>query len=468
VPERIEYRGEWWVRDADQRWPGTLIRESDGDVAVNVYAFGVSPALYDLSQHFPVVHGMTVEGKPVTLTMVDAIATNIRFPGATETTLRPLRTFVGAWFQDDDDIVFDTLTVRLEGLDEWANITGLQRRSRVGARRDLSVDFEVPEDINLGSYDDVQMTLAFGAVSRPHGRPMTSVQLTQEARIELRCEKPQPYSKLEDVVRQVRNFMTFVARRQVELEFVRGFADARAQGADDGTTRRVPVDVFYRPIGDDGGPKRPLQPHRLLFGVTENGVDSDSHLSRWLALNESLGAVFDLYLVGLYQPRTFLELRFLTLVQAAESLHSHQYDTLTLPRDEHRRRVTAVVEAAPKDLREWARERLQGANRKSLRESLAELIRALPENVFDAIPDVDSFGEHVRLTRNYLTHWSSDLEGQAARGEDLVRLTFGLRCVLEALLLKEIGFTDSEVGALLERNEAFKQHLHVAFAPARA
>jgi hypothetical protein len=43
-----------------------------------------------------------------------------------------------------------------------------------------------------------------------------------------------------------------------------------------------------------------------------------------------------------------------------------------------------------------------------------------------------------------LTHWNSELEEKAAKGDDLVRLTEALRLILEPLLLLEVGFTQDE------------------------
>jgi nitroreductase len=174
--------------------------------------------------------------------------------------------------------------------------------------------------------------------------------------------------------------------------------------------------------------------------------------------------VFDLYLVGLFQPRIFLELKFLSLAQAAESLHARSFDSKVLPKADHRANVRAVADAAPAELREWARVRLQDANRKSFRDALAELIAALPAVIADALANVAAFAERIRVTRNYLTHWTESLEAEAARGAELFALTRLLRAILEALLLLELGFSKDEVEKLLQRNEDYKRQFNGALA----
>ena len=66
-------------------------------------------------------------------------------------------------------------------------------------------------------------------------------------------------------------------------------------------------------------------------------------------------------------------------------------------------------------------------------------------------------------TRNYLTHWTPELENRAAKGEALVRLMFALRLVLEALLLLEVGFTHDEIERLHNDNFAIRRDLDYAF-----
>jgi ApeA N-terminal domain 1 len=117
-----------------------------------------------------------------------------------------------------------------------------------------------------------------------------------------------------------------------------------------------------------------------------------------------------------------------------------RFEGNVLPKAEHRTHVDAVVNAAPDELREWARVRLQDVNRKSFRDALAELIATLPAAMKDALGDPETLAERVRVTRNYLTHWSQGLEAKAARGTELFALTRALRAILESLLLLQLGF----------------------------
>jgi hypothetical protein len=62
-----------------------------------------------------------------------------------------------------------------------------------------------------------------------------------------------------------------------------------------------------------------------------------------------------------------------------------------------------------------------------------------------------------------LTHWNPKLESKAAKGDDLVRLTEALRLIVEALLLREVGFAPDEIDVLVAGNPTVKRDIAFAF-----
>jgi len=200
----------------------------------------------------------------------------------------------------------------------------------------------------------------------------------------------------------------------------------------------------------------------MLFTFADGKKGADSPLSRWLAQVDLLGPVYDLFLVSLFQPRIFLGLRFLSLAQAIESLHSRRFPHYEVPKADHRRRVDEIVAAVPDHYKEWVTDKLAGANRASFRRGLRELLATVPDDLKAALGDEEAFGKKVHLTRNYLTHYNPDLADKAAKGVALQRLAMALKVVLEPLLLLELGFDRDEVAGLIDRNEPYK--MNVSFA----
>lgn len=89
-----------------------------------------------------------------------------------------------------------------------------------------------------------------------------------------------------------------------------------------------------------------------------------------------------------------------------------------------------------------------------------DLRRGPPLCVQDLLPEPERFARKVKITRHYHAHWSADPRAEAATtlGE-LDGLAKAFRCVLEALLLLELGFTVEEADGLLERNLNYRREL---------
>ncbi len=64
------------------------------------------------------------------------------------------------------------------------------------------------------------------------------------------------------------------------------------------------------------------------------------------------------------------------------------------------------------------------------------------------------FAEDVTATRNYLTHYSSELQAQAVKGGDLYSAYLRLRVLLTVILFKELGLEEKDIRGLLANSHA--------------
>jgi hypothetical protein len=371
---------------------------------------------------------------------------------------------VGAHFDRPDEIVFDELRVRLTDVGEWLGVSGFS----FGSRRPDAFDllYEVPDDLALAIAPPLEIGVSFNA-TRKTGPESTSttreLEVIQEDWLTVRAAAPLPFPTLADVLRRVRSFFCFVLRERVDYVAMMASAELPEPDGDNGATSRQAITVLYRPNVVIEPRRGPVDSRDMLFTYADCATGEASPLSRWLAGEERLGPIYDLFLVSLFQPRIFLELQFLSLSQAVESLHSRTFPHYELPRDQHGARIKEIVDTVPEAHRQWVQEKLAYSNKATFRQSITELLRTLPDELRRAIGDEEAFAKKVHRTRNYLTHWDPDLERDAARGEELIRLKMALKVVLEALLLNELGFDKSQVALLIERNEHYKRNVNFAF-----
>lgn len=464
--ERVEYVGEWWIPgDNNKPSSGRLIFDPQRGLDLEVASAGPELAFPWDPSDIPVIHGFTVDGKRVTLTHCVQSRTKAHLPGGYVAGYSASRAFVGAHFASPDAIAFDQLRLRLSDVGEWLGISGFKsiRRPTTG----FAFEYEVPDDIELAAVSPFKITVTFEATrtagpERAH--TLLELQAEQLEWVAVAADAPVAFDDLNEVARQIRNFFCFVVRDRVDFLEMRASAELPDPDHLDGDPEatRQEVVILYRPNAVIEPRKRPASSRELLFTFADSKPGGDSPLSRWLAQRDILGPVYDLFLVSLFQPRIFLELQFISLAQAIESLHSRKFPHYEVPKAEHRQRVREVVAAAPAKYKKWVKEKLDGANRATFRQSLRELLATLPDNLRVAFGDPEAFAKKVHVTRNFLTHWNPDLEAEAATGTALMRLTMALKVILEPLLLLELGFEPNQVAALIERNERYKANVSFA------
>jgi hypothetical protein len=66
----------------------------------------------------------------------------------------------------------------------------------------------------------------------------------------------------------------------------------------------------------------------------------------------------------------------------------------------------------------------------------------------------DSFVTKVVDTRNYVAHYDKRMQKRAATIEEMAQLCQKLRCLLEAVMLDELGFDQPKIRELMERVES--------------
>jgi hypothetical protein len=148
-------------------------------------------------------------------------------------------------------------------------------------------------------------------------------------------------------------------------------------------------------------------------------------------------------------PQMFLEQRFLNLVHALETHHRRTTTTLSLPEDEHEKRMESILGAVPEEHKEWLEAELEYSNELKLRKRIKHILdrhlQAVNGVVGNSRRDKKSFVNKVIVTGNYRTHFDERLEHRAARGEELHWINAKLRHLLEMCLMAEIGFEDDEI-----------------------
>jgi len=140
---------------------------------------------------------------------------------------------------------------------------------------------------------------------------------------------------------------------------------------------------------------------------------------------------------------------FLRLMQSIESFHRLKDGGVFMPHLEYEEKITKPLLAAlPADidslLKESLASRIRFGNELSLRKRLRAILTALPPQIlklvnFDEITDsIDQLVDD----RNYLTHFTTELESKSSETMELWDLEKAIEVILEYLFLKEAGVSE--------------------------
>ena len=122
----------------------------------------------------------------------------------------------------------------------------------------------------------------------------------------------------------------------------------------------------------------------------------------------------------------------------------------------HENRKKSVLDGLPEDteLRNWVKRLLRWSNEPTLAERLERIIDYCSPPARGILrPD---YVKLSKTTRNWLTHYSEELESKAATDENLYWLTEETIVLMECLLLRDLGFDGPETGRLLESTRRAK------------
>jgi len=446
----------WWLPESPEKQvSGSLTFSPDGGATVDLMGFLAKP-VRERARKFEVVLGVSSDGKDITL--LDCLEFKGSLTSKLQTSsLYVSRSFVGTHFIKADDVKFKKVSVRYTYLDEWVGISGFD----IDILSDvISVKYRQPRPIETNINGDYKLSIGF-AYSGPTVTYLVQKEASMKQRTWITIESSQERCLDEylDIIHRLQDFLTLAISEPVYPLELEGETESSKMELD-GHTIYEPVKVCYRQSTVPAKEAGPLQLD-MLFNFKDFFDRFSSLISRWFSSFEELQSAMDLYFGSLYNPRTYLEHKFLSIVQALESYHRLKVRRNELPEQEHNNRLKNVMDAVQMQYKEWLEEKLRYSNELTLRTRLKELLNAYPEIVSSAADDKHEFVTKVVDTRNYLIHHDPESKSKAVDGERLSILARRLRALLEACLMTELGFAKDEIRCLFQRNRRYADLLPI-------
>lgn len=451
--QELERRGKWYLPGKGRRKVNGVLRFTPSDSALLEL-----DGLLDEHTDFlltPIILGETNRGEEVTL--YQCRQKNVSLGSkANSSSFRADVVFIGAHFLSEERMVFERFLVEFSHLQYWKGKTGFQFSRKSGENgRGVVIEYTEQEPVVLSNTESITIYYTTIWSAKP---PRTETSVREQAFIRVDIADGSSFDQSSEIVRIIQNFLSLVATEPV---LIRSFAAFTKQGR---SKRSKEVNIYYAPIYPNDA--KETRGNDLLFTLQEVAEHIDTHLRRWIENERALEPVYNLFFANLYRPYIYAENRFLNLAQAVETYHRRTYggkyqdDALYLQNLYQIFLNVIPADVDPAFRASLEKGKLRYANEYSLSTRLNHLIKLLrnylPEDFLPSSKKRGFFVQDVVNTRNYLTHYSEELEEKAADRQQLYFLEQGLVFILVTCFLKDIELPAAQVRKFLVRSRLYR------------
>jgi len=457
MTEQFEYQGVWWLPETpEQQIPGTLKFTPNAGATLELIGSFKEIKNMEVVLQPEIVLGLSSDGKSITLQDCFETKSTTNIPSMVQiSSLFANFVFTGVHFQKREYIKFNKLFIHYSNLDEWVNISGFNIVEDF-SKKEVTINYKLPEPIHVNIGEDYGITVGIKATFPGRSIVQKEAKVAQTTYI---CIEPCEQKLLDDYLRvahKIQNLLTLAVGEPVYPLAMEGKTEVNKQTIDDKLYYPT-VGVFYTFPNVPKEPKT-IAPYKMLFTFKEIADRFEYFANNWFKKAEVLEPVYDLYFATLYNPRMYLQQRFLSLVHAVEAYHRRTMKNYELPEDEHNNRIEEILNMVPAKHKKWLENKLTYSSELTLRKRLREILDSYWD-IGQLKGNKDKFISKVLATRNYLIHYDSKLKDQTVRGEQLYRITLKLRTLMEILLLTVLGFGSEDIKILLCRRRRFQGEL---------
>ena len=403
----------------DKKVHGTLSISDGGNIELEVTGFFEDwrkARNVDLNR----IVGHVQKGRSIPLifvTLDDCTYKTVPTPvGIPKALIRVSRAFIGVQYNEGEIPYFNTLTFSIEGSDDWVEKSGISVEY-LSEKSPAIISYEPQENVSLNLDNGMQLLITW----RPSLKHLINKEATIKEQIcfQLVSQESRELNEFTSLARKITEFLCFAMNETVCLESMCAISDDLTQEIGDSKTEPVPINI-YSPSWPYSKDVPQINLYNMLFKFKEIQNDAERIINNWIKSYEQYDSAFRLYFLAKMGEQTYLEEKFLTLVQGLEAYHQRITEGMFL-----RNRITNIIEPF-KDI--------IGTN-------------GNPQELIDSIIG----------TRNYLTHHDPSKEPKAAKGMGLWPLCLKMELIFDLHFLQLIGFSRERIDSIIDNSPELKR-----------
>lgn len=458
VKKEFKKHGYFWLPSApDKKLPGVLSVSDGGIIDLEIVEMFESVGLESLDKEptfrddFKRIVGR-IETSEVTLDGCKFNRGNSYFKtGLSKSLLRVDRVFTGIKYDRDEIPRFKILIFSVDGIDEWIGKGKIDVEKLAQGKH---ISLQHPEKVSFNLANGMELSIAFRQARSSSLSPRED-RITQRTCFKLVSQDARELDEFTSVVEKIITFLCFAIGDIICLDSIEATSKNPPPlppiQEDLGYDRigALPINIFYS--SQTHSKDKTRIGFNMLFKYERIRNDAERVICNWVNAYEHIAPAFDLYFLAQMKTQPSLEATFLTLVTGLEVFHRRTSDEKHMDEVEFKEIRKTLVNQCPKKERNWFAQKLNYANELTLKNRIEKMMEPFDYLIDDGRRPqlIDS----IRDTRNYLTHYDSDLESKAAKGQDLHILCLKIETLFQLHFLKLIGFNEKEIDDIIEYSD---------------
>jgi len=455
IKDEFQKSGYFWLPgEENKKIPGTLTILDSGKIELEVVGlFDDSIRALNEEDKLPRIIGHVEKDGLVTLEKCFYTKKNYAFGGIAKSQLHVNKVFSGVSYERDEKVTFHTVSFSIEGLNEWVGISGI----KVSYGKDYktaTINYTPQDEIVYTLINGFKLHIFFG-YTLPGVPNTTEAKITQQAYFKLSSEEAQDFSEFIKILHQITYLLCFAVDATVTISDVSATSNDVIDALSEDKNRPANIKIFYQSVPfSDELPKVDI--HRMLFRFGHIRENAEEIFNNWLQAYSAIRPALGLYFSAATGSHKYLDGKFLALAQGLETYHRRTSSETLMDRSKFRNIVATLLWFSPREHRKWLRGRLYHGNEINLGQRIKKIIEPYKAFLGNS-KQRNKIIRGVVNTRNYLTHYSEELEKDSVQGKDLWVLCQRMEAIFQLHLLQQLGFTDLEIQKTLSENYKLKQ-----------
>lgn len=457
ILEKYDRAGYFWLpENPSHRIPGTLKIFDGGEIELEVVGI-FDTSIKSLSDDdIPRIIGIVEKDGLVTLDGCFYRKKTIAFGGVARSIIFANRAFCGVAYDKEELVKFNSISFSIEGLNEWLRITGIKvnyDEDYKSATINYSPQNEIIHELTSG----FKLHILF-SYSLPSSNNLSEAKITQKAYLKLSSVEERELAEFIDIIHKITYLICFAVDETVSISSVIAKSDSLVEDVSQGKTQCVPIKVYYSSLPFSAkSPK--IEAHKMLFNFRNISNSAGLIFNNWLSAYSIVRPSLGLYFSAVSGSHKYLDGRFLSLAQALETYHRRTSAETLMDEVQFRKISAKILWSCPKINRKWLRGRIMHGNEINLGKRIKRIIEPFKSKIGNA-KAISKLTRNIVNTRNYLTHYSEELEKDAVRGQNLWDLCQIMEAIFQLHLLEQLGFENVEIEKILDNNYKLKQKIN--------